>query len=285
MSPRLRIVLALAAVYVIWGSTYFAMGVALRYLPPFAMGASRFLSAGIVLVVALRLSGAPFPTGRQWASAALVGTLLLGCGNGLVAVAQRTVDSGVAATVVATMPLWTAIIGSAFGDRPTWREFLGLMAGFAGVAILHRGGSLSASTVDTVALVVAPMAWATGSLLSRRLSMAPGLMGAGAQMILGGLVMMVVSLAFGERPHGSPTLATVGALVYLTVFGSMVAFSAYGYLLKHTRPAIATSYAYVNPMVALGLGAVLGNETFTATKAVACGLTLGGVLLVSRFKR
>lgn len=278
---RARIAGALLAVYVVWGSTYYAMHVALGFLPPFLMAGARFVTAGTILLTTLRLRGAAMPTAKQWTAAGVVGVLLLVLGNGLVAVAQRSVDSGVAATVVATMPLWAAGIGSAWGDRPSVREVVGLLAGFAGVAVLHRGGSLALDRLDSIVLLFAPVAWAFGSQLSRRLPVPPGPMASAAQMIVGGGVMLLLAAARGERPVGPPTLASVGALLYLVCFGSIVAFSAYGYLLRTTRPSIATSYAYVNPLVALALGALLAGERFTATKVVACLLTIAGVLVVS----
>jgi len=278
---KLLVVGALLAVYIVWGSTYFAMRVAMRFLPPFLMAGPRFLAAGLLLLVVLRWRGATLPTAKQWGGAGLVGVLLLVFGNGFVALGQRTVDSGVAATVVATMPLWAAGFGAVFGDKPTGRELVGLIAGFVGVAILQRGGNLHFDRLDSVVLVLAPITWAFGSLLGRKLPMPSGPMATAAQMIVGGLVMTVTAAVLGERPVGPPTAASVGALLYLVFFGSILAFSAYGYLLRTTRPAIATSYAYVNPMVALGLGAVLGGETFTSTKLTACLLTITGVLVVS----
>ncbi|MDF2697301.1 MAG: Permease of the drug/metabolite transporter superfamily [Labilithrix sp.] len=272
---------ALLAVYVVWGSTYFAMRVALQVFPPFLMAGPRFVAAGLLLFAILRWRGAPMPTGKQWVSAGVIGILLLVLGNGLVAVAQRTVDSGVAATVVATMPLWVAGIGTAWGERPSLREVVGLLVGFAGVAVLQRGGSLSFGSIDSIAILFAPVAWAFGSLLSRRIPVPPGPMASAAQMIVGGFVMIGIALLRGERPLGPPTASSVGALLYLVFFGSLLAFSAYGYLLRTTRPSIATSYAYVNPLVALALGALLGGEPFTGAKVVACLLTIGGVVIVS----
>jgi drug/metabolite transporter (DMT)-like permease len=283
VSTRERVLVAgaLVSLYIIWGSTYFAMRVALKVFPPFLMAGPRFVVAGLVLFAILRWRGAPLPTAKQWAAAGVVGFLLLTLGNGLVAVGQRTIDSGVAATVIATMPLWAAGIGSVWGDRPTLREAIGLVAGFVGVAVLQRGGSLSFASVDTLALIFSPIAWAFGSVLSRRIPVPPGPMASAAQMIVGGTVMLGISLARGERPLGPPTAESIGAILYLIVFGSILGFSAYGYLLRTTRPSIATSYAYVNPVVALVLGAVLGGEHFTGTKVVACLLTVGGVVIVS----
>jgi drug/metabolite transporter (DMT)-like permease len=273
---------ALLALYFIWGSTYFAMRVALDALPPFLMCGVRFVVAGAGLLAFLRWRGMPLPTPKQWGASAIVGTLLLVCGNGLVAVAERTVDSGVAATVVATMPLWMAAIGAAIGERTTAREWIGLAIGFAGVAVLNRAGTLELGSIDTLAILVAPIAWAVGSVWSRRLSLPPKLMGTAAQMLSGGVVLLLLAAVTGERMSEAPSVSALGALAYLVVFGSLIAFSAYGFLLRNTRSALASSYAYVNPVVALAIGSLLGSEPFTAYKLVACALTVIGVAIAVR---
>jgi drug/metabolite transporter (DMT)-like permease len=278
---KLLVAGSLLAVYVIWGSTYYAMHLALAFLPPFLMAGPRFLIAGLLLFAALRAGGNELPSGKGWLAAGAVGVLLLVLGNGFVAIAQRTVDTGVAATVVATMPLWAAAIGTAWGEKPTIREVIGLALGFAGVAVLHHGGSLSFDNVDSLVLLLAPVTWAFGSVLSRHVPTPKGPMGAAAQMIVGGSCMIAIAFVRGERPLGPPTLSGVAALAYLVVFGSLVGFTAYAYLLRTTRPSLATSYAYVNPVVALAIGALFGGERFTATKLVACVLTIAGVLVVS----
>ena len=273
---------ALLAVYFIWGSTYFAMRLALDALPPFLMCGVRFVVAGTALLAFLRWRGAPLPTLAQWGASALVGTLLLVCGNGLVAVAERTVDSGVAATVVATMPLWMAAVGAAIGERITGREWLGLAIGFAGVAVLNRAGTLALGSLDTLAILVAPIAWAIGSVWSRRLSLPPKLMGTAAQMLCGGTILLLLAAVTGERISEAPSLHALAALAYLVVFGSLIAFSAFGFLLRNTRSTVASSYAYVNPVVALAIGSLLGSEPFTAYKLVACALTVLGVAIAVR---
>jgi drug/metabolite transporter (DMT)-like permease len=158
---------------------------------------------------------------------------------------------------------------------------LGLLLGFAGVAVLNHGGSLAAHGGDALAVVLAPIAWALGSACSRRLPVPPGLMGTAAQMLVAGLMLLTLALLTAERPLHAATWSGVAALAYLIVFGSMVAFSAYGFLLRNTRSTVATSYAYVNPMVALALGSLLGGESFTRAKLLACLLTASGVGLVT----
>lgn len=276
------ILLALAVLYIVWGSTYYALRVALVDFPPFLMGGVRFLTAGVVLLLFLRARGAPWPTLRQWGSGALTGTLLLVLGNGLVGVAEHAgIGSGVAATVIATMPLWAVLFGAVFGERPSWAELLGLVVGFSGVLVLRSGGALSAPLGGLIAIVCAPAAWALGSVWSQRLPRPAGAMSTAVQMTTGGLIMGAVGACRGEHFATSPRASSVLAVLYLIVFGSIVAFSAYGYLLRTVRPALATSYAYVNPVVALAIGAVLAGEPFGATHAIACAWTLVGVAIVA----
>jgi drug/metabolite transporter (DMT)-like permease len=275
------VIAALLSLYLIWGSTYYAMRVALETLQPYLMAGTRFTVAGLVLFVVLRLRGAALPKRREWLAAGVVGTLLLVMGNGFVVLAERSIDSGTAATIVATMPLWMAAVGWLWGERPKTRELVGLAFGFAGIVVLNSGGSFSLRGVDGLAIVLAPIAWAVGSLWSQRLPMPTGLMSTACQMLLGGPLMFLVALARGERLHGPVSGASGAALGYLIVFGSLIAFSAFGFLLKATRPLIATSYAYVNPLVALAIGAALGGEQLSARKLGACSLTVIGVLVVT----
>ncbi|HYQ30798.1 MAG TPA: drug/metabolite exporter YedA [Polyangiaceae bacterium] len=278
---RALVISALLSLYVIWGSTYYAMRVALETLPPFLMAAARFSIAGSLLLVVLRLRGAAWPAGREWLAAGLVGTLLLVMGNGFVALGERSIDSGTAATVVATVPLWMAAIGWVWGERPKVPELVGLAFGFAGIVVLNGGGGISLHGFDGLAILLAPIAWAVGSFWSRRLPMPEGLMSAACQMFLAGVLMFLVSLVRGEQLLGPPNVSTVAALGYLIVFGSLIAFSAYGFVLRTTRPLVATSYAYVNPLVALAIGTVLGGEQLSARKLGACLLTALGVLVVT----
>jgi len=272
---------ALFSLYVIWGSTYYAMRVALVTLPPYLMAGTRFVLAGCALFVVLRLRGAGSPSLREWLAAGAVGTLLLVMGNGFVVLAERTVDSGTAATIVAMVPLWMAALGWFWGERPKARELVGLCFGFAGIVVLNGGDSRSLHGVDGLLIVLAPICWAVGSLWSRRLPMPKGAMNSACQMSIAGVLMFAVALARGERLMQPISATSVAALAYLIVFGSLVGFSAYGFLLQRTRPLIATSYAYVNPLVALAIGAALGGEQLSPRKLGACALTVMGVLVVT----
>lgn len=277
---RALVVAALLSLYLIWGSTYYAMRVALETLPPYFMAAIRFTIAGSVLFAVLRVRGALLPRPRAWLAAGAVGVLLLVMGNGFVVLAERSIDSGTAATVITTVPLWMAGIGWLWGERPKALELLGLAFGFAGIVVLN-GGDFSLRGIDGLAIVLAPIAWSVGSLWSQRLPMPTGLMSTACQMISAGLMMFPIAFARGERLAGPVSGASIAALGYLIVFGSLIAFSAYGFVLRVTRPLIATSYAYVNPLVALAIGAALGGERLSARKLGACALTVLGVLAVT----
>lgn len=256
-----QVAACLAAVYVIWGSTYLAMRIAVEGLPPFFMASVRFLFTGTVLLMFLRWRGAPWPTRRQWMLSTPVGMLMFVLGNGTVAWAERHLSSGVAAVVCGTMPLWVATMGRFFGERTSPREWVAMVLGVLGVGVLSVGGELRADPISAVVLCVAPISWALGSLLSRRLPLPRGLMSAATQMLTGGALMAVLSWAVNEPIPWHPPLASLLAWGYLAIFGSLVAYSAYTWLLANTRPAIATSYSYVNPAFAVAIGAAFGHET------------------------
>ncbi len=275
---------ALAALYLLWGSTYFAIRVALESFPPFVMGGARFVVAGGALFCALRMRGAPLPTRRECASAAAVGILLLPMSNGLVVYSELTTGSSVVALVMATTPLWAAVFGRFFGRSSTRGEWTGLLVGFVGVALLNLGGDLRSGGAGALLVLIAPMTWALGSMWSARLKLPAGAMSTAVQMVIGGAVMLAVGLVRGESVAHLPTLRSGLALGYLVVFGSLVGFSAYGYLLRTTSPAVATSYAYVNPLVALALGVVLGGERLRPLTAASAFVILSGVVILSASK-
>lgn len=272
------VLMCLGTVYVVWGSTYFGIKVAIETLPPLGMLAARFGVAGALLLLVLRLRGAALPTARQWAASAAVGTLLLGGGTGLVTLAEREASSSVAAMIIAVSPLFAALFGRLWGERTGGREWLGIAVGLIGIALLNAG-ELRATPLAAAMLVLAPLCWTFGSQWSRHLPLPPGLMGSAAEMLTGGGVLLLLSLLMGER-WGAPSAASLWALAYLTVFGSLLAYSAYMYLVAHTRPALATSYAYVNPVVAVALGVGLGGERLGTLGWAALGVILTGVLLV-----
>jgi drug/metabolite transporter (DMT)-like permease len=277
------VVLALLMVYIVWGSTYLAIRFALDGYAPLFMPALRFLAAGAILFAVMCLRGAALPTARQWRNAALIGVLLLGGGNGCVVFAERWVGSGLAATAVAAVPLWAAVFGSLRGFVPTRLQWLGLAVGFAGIVILNLGGDLSGNWMAALLLIVAPISWAYGSVLSKRIDLPAGLMNPAAQMITGGALFLLASAIAGEHWTLAASPRAIASVAYLAIFGSVTAYSAYIFLVHNTTPALATSYAYVNPLVAVLLGLLFAGETVTTVGVVAMGLVLGGVALIVAF--
>jgi len=279
--PRLLIPLSLFALYIIWGSTYLAIRFALESYPPFLLAGLRFLIAGTLLFAFLWLRGIALPSLRQWRNAAITGVLLLGFGNGLVCFAEERVSSGIAAVAVASMPLFAALFSSLYGERPTRREGLGLAIGFVGVVVLNLGNGLSASRLGAAALLLAAMCWTLGSVWSKRQDMPKGPMNTAAQMLCASVALIIVALSAGERLPVHPSLHATLAVAYLIVFGSIIAFSAYLYVLKHVRPALATSYAYVNPPVAVMFGLLLVGEHVGPYDLAGMAIILLGVGVIT----
>jgi drug/metabolite transporter (DMT)-like permease len=279
-----KIMAALAAVYLIWGSTYFGMRVAIQSFPPLLMGAMRFGVAGTLLFGLLRLRGAPMPTRRQWVASLPMGLLLPAMGNGLVAVAQQWVASSIAAVIIGSMPLWTVIFASLWGVRPRAQELLGIGLGTLGIVLLNLDGNLRAHPLAALLLLLSPIVWAFGSVWSRRLPLPAGPMASALQMMWGSVFLTGATLLHGDHFPASPTAMSVAALVYLTLAGSMVAYSAFGFLLQNVRPALATSYAYVNPVVALLIGWTFGAERLGLYGILGTLVILTAVLLVARSK-
>ena len=282
----LAVVVALAIVYVVWGSTYLAIRFALEGGWPPLLGVSglRFLAAGGAMYAFLRWRGVAAPTRAQWKNLAAMGALLLLLGNGCVVLAEQHVSSGLAAVAVASVPLWMGFFGLFYGARPSRVEWLGIAIGFAGVVWLNAGSSLSASPTGLVMLLVAPLGWAFGSVWSRGRDLPSPFMAAAAQMLCGGVLLVTVGLLRGEGFTGLPTLHGSLALLYLAVFGSIIAFSTYVWLLHHVRPALVSSYAYVNPAIAVALGAWLAGERFTAHDLGAMAVILAGVVIITLAK-
>ncbi len=276
----LAVVLALASVYVIWGSTYLAIRIALEGYAPLLFPGLRFVTAGSVLMAVLLLRGMPLPTFRQWLNAIAIGFLLLNVGNGAVVLAERHVGSALAATAVATVPLWAALVAGFWGNWPRSLQWVGLALGFVGIAVLNLGGDFAANPVSAGLLILASATWAFGSVWSRRLDLPKGLMSSASQMLAAGVIFLVASALRGESWQLVTTPRAMGALAYLIVFGSLLAFSAYMYLVQNVSPALATSYAYVNPVVALLFGATLGGEHFVGSEYTAIVLVLAGVTLI-----
>lgn len=278
---KIKIWSCLIALYFIWGSTFISMKFAIESYPPFQMAAMRFLLAGGLLYAVMRWRGAPRPSGEQWLGATAVGTLLLAAGNGGVAYAQQWIASGTAALAIATVPLWTAIFARLWGHRPTRREWAGIALGMFGIALLNLGNNMQVSPLGAAIILLAAVCWAFGSVWSKHLPMPTGAMAGAAQMLGGGAVLVVASVLHGDAlPAALPSVRAALAMAFLVIFGSFVAYSAYLYLLKTVRPALATSYAFVNPLVAMLLGAWLAGESVGFYEGLALVVVLAGVLLV-----
>jgi drug/metabolite transporter (DMT)-like permease len=279
-------------VYLVWGSTYLAIAIAVQTLPPLLSGGLRFLLAGVILgawLIARHGRAALRIDRAQLGGAALVGALLLAGGNGLVMLAERTVPSGLAALVVASVPLWIVLFRLVAGDRVAPSLIVGVLVGFAGVAILvvPRGASGEVDPVGLITVVGATLSWALGTFASPRLrTPRDPLASTALQMLAGGALLAVIAVAVGEPAGADPanfSTASLLAMAYLVVFGSLVAFSAYTWLLQHTSVSVVSTYAYVNPVVAVFLGAVVLSELVTPPMLIGAATILAAVaFIVSR---
>jgi drug/metabolite transporter (DMT)-like permease len=283
-ASRAKVTLALFAVYVLWGSTYYGIVVALRAYPPFLLTAIRMFIAGTLMYAVLRWRGAPPPTRAQWPRIAILAIFMTVLSNALVNLAEVSVSSGVVAIGVAAMPLWAGLFSALRGHHPSRGEWLGLLVGFAGVVWLNLGSEVRLSWLGAAALLVAPVAWAFGSIWSRGKDLPEPFMSSATQMLCGSVMALVVGLSVGERIHGIPPLGPTLGMLYLVVAGSILGFTAYIWLLHHVRPALATSYAYVNPPLAMVIGALLGGERFDQHAIGAMVVILAGVIIITQSK-
>jgi drug/metabolite transporter (DMT)-like permease len=289
-ASRSQIVVAFAAVYVIWGSTYLAIRVGVRSMPPLLLSGCRFVGAGGLLYGFLRARGTRAPTAAEWGHAAIAGLLMLTAGNGLVTWAEKQVPSNLTALLVAAVPLDMALLDWARpgGTPPTRRVFVGVAIGVAGMSLLVSGGRQSSQETSLIAIgaiLLSGVCWSAGSLYARygALHWHP-VMAAAQQMLAGGTVMLLLAVLRGDPraviTRGVSTESAL-ALVYLTLFGSCVAFSAFGWLIKATTPARLSTVAYVNPVVALVLGWALLDERLGARALAGAALIVCAVLVMT----
>jgi len=291
----LILVAAFAAIYIFWGSTYLAIKYAIETLPPFLMAGSRFFIAGSILFLWARLSkDYETPKWEHWRTSIIVGTLLLLGGNGCVVFAQHYIPSSLAALLVATEPLWIVLLGWLWlkGQRPNWRVALGLLLGFAGVWMLISGrpsvtGSATGSGqwLGILAVLVASMSWAAGSIYGLRGSVPKSsILTSGMQMLSGSASLLLVGVIRGEWSVFDPSAVKTSSLLgfgYLVIFGSLVAFTAYSWLLKNARPSMVATYAYVNPVIAVILGWLIAGESMTGQMLIGAGIVVGSVVLIT----
>lgn len=279
-NQSLLIVLALFCTYFIWGSTYLAIRFGIESFPPFLMSGMRFALAGSILYAFMRFVGASNPTKRQWLAATAVGIMLPALGNGTVCYVQQTVSSSVAALSIATAPIWMAIFSSIWGHKITNKEWLGIAIGLVGIVLLNVGGSLHGDLVSAMLLIFAAASWSLGSVWSKHMDLPSGLMASASQMLAGGLVLLCVSAFRGESWPQHISAKSWGAMLFLVVLGSIVAYSAYQYLLKTVRPLVASSNTFVNPVVAFIVGILFASEQVSTNEYIALAIILLGVFLV-----
>ena len=272
--------LCFLSLLVFWGSGFISIRIGLEGYPPFFFMAGRFLLAGVLLFAFLLAKGTPLPTGRQWAASALEGLLLMVGGAGALAYAQLSIGSGIAAVGMATVPIWVALFSGLLGDWPNRVEWFGIALGFFGVMLLSLRGNLKADPRGALLLLASSLTWALGSFLNPRLPLPRGAMAAASEMLAGGLLLLILGVLLNERFHGMPSLRSTAALLYFSIAGSVVAFSAYLYLLQRVSPALATSYTYINPAIALGLGILFAGETITRAELAAVAFILCGVAVL-----
>jgi drug/metabolite transporter (DMT)-like permease len=271
---------ALFCTYFIWGSTYLAIRFGIESFPPFMMAGLRFTIAGLILYVVMRYLGAPNPNRQQWIGAGIVGLLLPALGNGTVCYVQQTVSSSVAALSIATAPIWMAVFSSLWGHKIIGREWLGIAIGLAGIVLLNLGGSFSGDSMSAFLLIFAAASWSFGSVWSKHLAMPQGLMASAAQMLAGGVALLIASTVTGETWPQTISAKSWGAMLFQIVLGSLVAYSAYQYLLHTVRPLVASSNTFVNPMVAFAVGIWFAGEHVTSSELIALAVILVGVFLV-----
>lgn len=289
-APKALVLAAFAAVYVLWGSTYLAIRFAVETVPPFLLAGVRFTIAGAILSAFALARGAARPTRANWKAAAIVGTLLFPLGNGVVVWAETRIDSSMAALLVATEPFWVVLLlWLRAGVRPRPFVIAGIVAGFAGLIMLVGrssvpGAGAGADVVSTAALVGASISWAAGSLYARKASLARSpLLSAGMQMIAGGIALLLLGALTGEPSRldmAAVSTRSIVAFGYLVIFGSLVGFSAYSWLVTVAAPARVATYAYVNPVIAVLLGWALAGEAITTRILIAAAVIVGAVALI-----
>lgn len=293
------LIAAFAAVYVFWGSTYLAIKYAIETLPPFLMAGSRFLFAGSILFLWARMSADyEKPRLEHWRTSFIVGTLLLLGGNGCVVLAQHYISSSLAALLVATEPFWIVILSWLWlkGSRPNWKVALGLVIGFAGVWLLISGNGTNGTVssggfghwIGIVAVIAAAFSWATGSIYGLKAAVPKSsILTAGMQMIAGSVALLLVGIVRGEWATFDPSAvssSSIFGLIYLIIFGSLIGFTAYSWLLKNARPSTVATYAYVNPVIAVLLGWLIAGESMTGQMLVGAGVIVGSVVLITSQK-
>jgi drug/metabolite transporter (DMT)-like permease len=287
-----KIWFALLALYIVWGSTYLGIKVAIETIPPFFQASIRFLISGLILVIWQRSAGQEMPTRKQWVSTGIVGTLLLLGGNGLVSWAEQFIPSGIAALIIGSVPMFLVVAEAIRpnGVKPTWRAIVGLLIGFVGIFILVGPAEISGSethlnTFGVIALLSACLLWSIGSIYSKTADLPKSsLMNTGAQMLMGSVSLFIVSGLSGELTGWDVTAVSsrsLYGLLYLILAGSLIGFASYGWLLQNAPISLVATYAYVNPIVAVLLGVWLADEALEPRIWLASAIIIGSVMFIN----
>jgi drug/metabolite transporter (DMT)-like permease len=287
----LEIWVGLITVYIVWGSTYLAIRFAIETIPPFLMASARFMIAGFVLYIWRRLAGDPKPSCREWISAGIVGLLLLMVGNGGVTWAEQTVNSGIVALLIGTVPLWVVLVDALRpgGSWPGWQGLLGVLLGVLGIFILVNpwgsGAGFKLDLLGAIVVLLAAAAWAAGSVYSRSAPLPKSpLMGTSLEMLVGGGALLILGTITGEWSQVSWTSISeksILGLLYLIVFGSLIGYATYTWLLRVAPTSLVATYAYVNPLIAILLGSLLAQEAVTSQIVLAAAVIVGAVFLIN----
>lgn len=276
---------ALFGIWIVWGGMYFFTRMAIQHVPPYFLAGTRFVVAGVLLLIAARVRHAPMPTRKQWLHSGAIAFFLIMFGTGSTFLAQRWNTSSLAAAIAATATIWIALLSSLRGRPPSKLEWVGILIGFVGVLVLNadRLFAPQASWLGPAIAMLGALSWSTGSILSPMFDLPPGIMRTSAQMLIGGTALIIVSAVIGEP---WPTLTALPFYVFgawgMIVLGAIVGYGSYTYLLSQSRVSLATSYAYVNPIVALILGVFLAHETVTALELIGLLIVIGAVVLIWR---
>jgi drug/metabolite transporter (DMT)-like permease len=293
---KTRTWLALLSIYIIWGSTYLAILFVVTTIPPFISAGIRFLIAGGILYIWRRLAQDPMPTRIQWRSAAIIGLLLMVGGNGLLAWSEQLIPSGVAALLIGSVPFWLVLIEALRpgGTKPTWLSILGLVIGFAGIVILigpaeFTGGAMQFDMIGILVCLLAAFFWSFGSIYSRTADLPKSaLMMTGMEMLSGSIGLFILATLTGEWQHFSiaaTSQKSLYGLIYLIMFGSLIGFVSYAWLLRNAPVSLVATYAYVNPLVAILLGSLLANEALTPRIVIAAAVIIGSVALINTSRK
>jgi drug/metabolite transporter (DMT)-like permease len=292
---RLSLILAFAAIYIIWGSTYLGIRYAIQTIPPLLMSGVRYFIAGLAVYLISMAGGAPRPAGRHWKNTAIIGALLLLMGNGGVAMAEKLIPTGIAALIVCSVPIWFALFGWLFfkKGKPVPRTIAGIALGFIGIMVLVGPGNLMPGGTPinlngVIIITIGTIGWSMGSLFASRAELPSNhLTTTGMQMLCGGLLLMLAGLVKGEYSQfqwAEVSRESIIAIVYLIIFGSMVAFSAYSWLVRVSSPSLVSTYAYVNPVIAVFLGWLFLNEAIDRYTIIGSVIIVGALILITTAK-